>query len=71
MLKESDIIYQQGDYWAIKTSKGFEVYKDNSTHAVRCAIIGFKGDEGLNRVKQEINKRNDEHLVNQVRHLFD
>ncbi len=57
MLQESDIVYQQGGFWAVKTLKGFEIYKDGVTHAVRCAVIGFTGVEGLRRVKAEIERR--------------
>lgn len=59
-MRESDILYQKGDFWVCKAtdaSKGFEVYRDGVTHATRCAIIGYKGDDGLQRAKTECDRR--------------
>jgi hypothetical protein len=57
MIRESDIAYERGEYWVLRTSKGFEVYKNGITHSVRCAIIGFRGDGGLARAVAEIDRR--------------
>lgn len=57
MRKERDIVFEQGQFWVARTDKGFEVYRAGATHSVRCAIIGFKGDEGFKRAKAEIERR--------------
>lgn len=58
MLRESEILYENGDYWVYDArSKGYEVYKVGVTHSTRCAIIGYKGEEGLRRAKAECDKR--------------
>jgi hypothetical protein len=50
-------IYEDGIYWASHAKCGFEVWRVEGTHSVRCATIGFKGSEGLERVKLEIARR--------------
>ena len=58
MYKESDIAYEKGCYWVLKLgSKGFEVYKNGLTHSTRCAVIGFSGQNGLDRAILEIDRR--------------
>lgn len=59
LLKESDILYENGDYWVCKSfaKKGYEVYRIGITNSTRCAIIGFEGEEGLKRAKAECDKR--------------
>lgn len=58
MLKESDIVYEKGDYWVMLTAKlTYEVYKTGITHSTRCAQIGYKGEVGLQRAKLEIDRR--------------
>lgn len=57
-MTESEILYQQGDYWICRASAGYEVYKNSGTHSVRCAVIGYPGDAGLERAKMEVNRRN-------------
>jgi len=58
MLKESDILFEKGDYWVKETPKGgYKVYKTGITHSTRCAQIGFKGAPGLQRAKDEIDRR--------------
>lgn len=56
-MKESDVVYEERDYWVARAHYGFDVYKLTSTHSVRCAQIGYKGDEGLARAKAEIARR--------------
>ena len=56
--KESDITYEKGPYWVLNTGlKGFEVYKTGITHSTRCAVIGYKGQNGLDRAILEIERR--------------
>lgn len=58
MLTESDILYENGNYWVCASAKGgYEVYRNGITHSTRCAIIGYKENEGLERAKAECNKR--------------
>lgn len=58
MLKESDIEYELGDYWAMKAKKvGYDIYKTGITHSTRCAQIGYDGEVGLQKVKAEIDRR--------------
>ena len=58
MYKESDIAYEKGQFWVLNLgSKGFEIYKNGLTHSTRCAVIGFSGQNGLDRAIVEINRR--------------
>ena len=59
MLKESDILFEIGDYWVCEAEKfkGFEVMKNNITHSVRVARIGYEGEIGLEKAKAEATKR--------------
>ena len=56
-MRESDILYQNGLFWVCTTKRGYEVYRDNNTHAVRVASIGYPGAEGLRRAIAEADKR--------------
>lgn len=56
--KESDIAFESDHHWVLNLgSKGFEVYRNELTHSVRCAVIGFTGQKGLERAKAEIARR--------------
>jgi hypothetical protein len=58
MANSSEILYENGNYWVRASEKGgYEVYRVNLTHSVRCAIIGYKGDKGLARAKAECDRR--------------
>ena len=63
MMKESDILFEVGDYWVSTaksdglTWKGYVVWRTDLTHSKLVARIGFEGNEGLERAKQEANKR--------------
>jgi len=57
-MKESDIVFESNNYWVLNVNKkGFEVYKKTITHSVRCAVIGYDGADGLEKAKQEIQRR--------------
>ena len=56
-MREQDIVFSTARHWVLRVSTGFEVYRNTTTHSVRCARIGFKGDEGLTRAKAEIERR--------------
>jgi hypothetical protein len=51
MIKESDIIYEQGKYWILKTDKAYWVMENTVTHSERRGIFGFTF---LDRAKQHI-----------------
>ena len=63
MLKESDILFQIGDFWVKKElfgsgkfkpkSEGYVVYKCGVTCSTQVAIIGFSGDVGLRLAKEK------------------
>ena len=59
MTKLSEIVYECecGKYWVKSVEFGYEVYKTGITNSTRCAIIGYKGDLGLERAKAEIARR--------------
>lgn len=58
MTSLSEIVFQTDRHWVRRApKKGFEVYRVEGTHSVRCAIIGFEGQEGLDRAKVEIERR--------------
>lgn len=60
-MKESDILYEKGNYWVCASNKGgYEVYRIGITHSTRCAIIGYKGAEGLLLAKMECDRRDKE-----------
>lgn len=57
-MTEQDIVFESGKYWVFDAKKkGFEVYKTGVTHLTRCAQIGWTGQVGLDRAKQEIKRR--------------
>jgi hypothetical protein len=53
------IIIEQNGIYSIRKApkKGFEIYKDTAVASVRCAIIGFDGDHGLQRARAEVARR--------------
>lgn len=59
---EADIAHENGDHWVLRVRSGraagtFEVYRAGATHSTRCAIIGYRGDEGLRRAIAECDRR--------------
>ena len=56
-MMEADILHENGPFWVCRTDKGFEVYRAGITHSTRVATIGYKGQPGLDRAKQEADKR--------------
>lgn len=47
--REQDIAYENPTHWVLRVKNGFEVYRIGITHSVRCAQIGYTGNEGLQR----------------------
>jgi len=60
-MKESDILFEIGNYWVAKSlkHKGYDVWRCGITHSTRCAQIGYEGEKGLERAKLEAIKRNE------------
>jgi|GEM_PF-3584994 len=51
-------LYENDPFWICRTENGwFEVYQNGVTRAVRCASIGFMGDKGFQKAKQECDRR--------------
>jgi hypothetical protein len=58
MLKESEILFENPTHWVYDAGKkGFEVYRNTSTHSVRVASIGRS--LGLDRAILEANNRHE------------
>lgn len=57
MTALKDIVFETDHYWVKRVPKGFEVYKIRLTHSTRVAVIGYTGDKGLQRAKDEIARR--------------
>lgn len=57
MTALKDIVFETKHYWVKRVPKGFEVYKTGLTHSTRVAVIGWMGDKGLQRAKDEIARR--------------
>ena len=57
MTNLKDIVFETDRYWVKRVPKGFEVYKTGLTHSTRVAVIGYAGDKGLQRAKDEIARR--------------
>jgi hypothetical protein len=51
------VVFESANHLIFWIESGFEIYKKNITHSVRCAQIGFKGQEGLKRAKNELERR--------------
>lgn len=68
--KESDIAYESGDYWVLRTTScrfnGYEVYKTGITHSTRCAVIGYAGEIGLNKAIAEVSRRQSKQSIQGV-----
>jgi len=56
---EKDIMHETTNFWVLKVpgKEWYEVYKSGITHSTRVAIIGYKGEEVLNRAIAECNRR--------------
>lgn len=58
MSEEKNILYQTDNYFVIKAQTGgYEVYRNESTHSVRCDQIGYKGQRGLQKAIFRANAR--------------
>lgn len=51
------IVCENGKYYILRVKTGYEIYKNGPTHATRCAIIGYKGNNGFNKALIEIDRR--------------
>lgn len=55
--KIEDVVFETGKHWILREKNGFKVFKNDVTHSVLCATIGYTGAEGLKRAKREIERR--------------
>lgn len=52
------IVYEKGIYWVARLKDGtYEVNRQGATCSTRCAQIGYKGAEGLEKAKYEVARR--------------
>ena len=58
-FKESDILYENGDFLVSKNPKfkGYAVWHSCITHSVLVGTIGWEGAEVLERAKKEADRR--------------
>ena len=60
-MKLSDIKYENNTHWVMSVPTGYEVYRIECTHSVRCARIGWpNSDKGLTKAIAEADKRDKE-----------
>ena len=57
MLREKDIMYENGKFWVLRTKNSYEVYEIGITHSLRCDVIGRSFPNALDRAKQTCDKR--------------
>ncbi len=57
MTMRQQILYSTDRHYIVRATKGFEVYRNETTAAVRCATIGYEGQKGLDRAIAEIKRR--------------
>ena len=57
MRKESDIIFEAGDYWVSRERKGFKVWRGGFIYATLVATIGYEGEKGEKRAIEECKLR--------------
>jgi len=57
-VRETDILHEAGDYWVKRVARGFEVYRNGLTHAVRVASVGDGPGPrlGIERAKAEADR---------------
>lgn len=58
-MKPSDILYQTDHHYIIRNprAKGFLIFRHEGVAAVRCGIVGYEGDKGLQWAIREIARR--------------
>ena len=57
-IQEKHIAYENASHWVLSLPNGaYEVYRNTTTHSVRCAQIGYKGQAGLMRAIAEADRR--------------
>ena len=59
-MQESDIVYENGNFWVGKTRTAYEVYEIGLTHSKRRDIIGLSLPNALNRAKRRCDQRQQE-----------
>ena len=58
-MRLQDIVYETPSkrYWVCRVRYGFDVMENTATCAKRVGIIGYKGDDGLQRAIAEADRR--------------
>lgn len=61
-IEEKDIMFELGDHWVLKVPSGplkgfYEVLKNNLTHSVVVANIGYRDQIGLDKAIAECRRR--------------
>ena len=57
MLKEKDIVYENGKFWVLRTKQSYEVMETRITHSLRWDVIRRSYPNALERAKQTCDKR--------------
>ena len=58
MIHEKDIVYEDGEYWVLKTDTAYEVYENRATHSLRWDVIRRSFPDALNKAIATCTKRN-------------
>lgn len=67
-MSRDAIVFERGIFYVTRNSKGhFEIYKMGATAATRVAYIGYEGQKGLDRAKEEIDRRFNSRVTNPVK----
>lgn len=56
-MKPHSIVFETEYYTVVAVAKGFEIYRKGNTASTRCAVIGYSGEKGLQKAKEEIHRR--------------
>ena len=55
-FNQNDIIHEAGDFFVLRVSKGFEVYRNKNTHSI-CVDKIHLGSAGITRAIIKCNER--------------
>ena len=55
--KITDVMYETDNHFLLKVKGGYEGYRKGITHATRCAVIGWEGEKGFVRGRDELDRR--------------
>jgi len=57
MTQERDILYENGNFWVLRTPRAYEVYETDLTHSRRRAVISCTFPNAFDRAKETCDKR--------------